>query len=247
MQKRSVNKRAMSVLRTQGSRRTAVRLVTLLSVCSLAFVINGLNARAAQMSAANFDTVFSALGEPASLHYEVTFGGEKAPHTLAVWRDGQTRLRRKTDGALDTYVVRDVKDPTEYRMTVVDYERRITTQIDRTNLIKLGQFSEWFDLSHGLRHPIGAYRLQASRAPDAASMSAPVAACKWYALSQDADSEHRICWSSKDRLPLVIWSSQKGVVWRVTKVTPGPIADALFALNDAGFVRNNANADISDD
>jgi len=33
----------------------------------------------------------------------------------------------------------------------------------------------------------------------------------------------------------------------VTKVTPGPIANALFALNDAGFVRNNANADISDD
>lgn len=231
----------------QLARRGATGLVKLLSVCALVFSTHGWDVRAAQTAASNFDTVFSSKGEPASLHYEVTFAGEQKPHTLEVWRDGQTRLRRKTDGALDTYVVRDAADPVEYRMTVVDYGRRITTQIDRTNLIRLGHFSEWFDLSHGLRHPVGAYQLHISSAPEAVSVPAPLGACKWYALRQNAGGENRICWSSKDKLPLVIWSPQKGVVWRVTKVTPGPIARDLFALNDAGFVRNNANSDISDD
>jgi hypothetical protein len=191
-----------------------------------------------------FETAFSAKGEPASLYYKVTFAGREGPHTLQVWRDGQSRLRRRTDDAVDAYVVRDTSDPHEYQMTVVDYQKRITTRIDRDNLIRLGHFSDWFDLAHGLRHPVGQYRLIESAAP--AGAAAPVAACRWYELQQ-GDDGHRICWSDRDRLPLVIWSQQKGVVWRVTEVERRQIATNTFDLHDTGFVRNDANADIDND
>lgn len=200
---------------------------------------------APQPTGYDFDTIFSAKNEPEGLHYQVIFAGAGGPHTLEVWRDGQARLRRKTDGALDTYVVRNMADLNEYQMTVVDYERHITTLIDRNNLIRLGHFTEWFDLSHGLRHPIGTYRLTASSAPENAPK--PVSACKWYALTQDNQAPHHICWSQQDHLPLIIWSDHAGTVWRVSKITSGPIAANIFAMNDEGFVHNNANADINDD
>lgn len=191
-----------------------------------------------------FDQAFPFEGEPPALHYRVSYVGADGPHTLEVWRDGQSRLRRRTDDALDSYVVRDDQDPGEYQMVVVDYRKRITTRIDRNNLIRLGHFSGWFDLAHGLRHPVGDYRLNASHAPEGAP--APFGACHWYALAQSADT-HRICWSDRDRLPLMIWSEHTGLVWRVTTVDRGPIPHDTFEMHDAGFVRNDANSDMEGD
>lgn len=202
------------------------------------------DALAAKPAISPFEAAFSASDEPAALYYRVTYEGRDGPHSLQVWRDGQSRLRRKTDDTLDTYIVRNPADPGEYQMTVVDYRKRITTRIDRNNLIRLGNFSDWFDLAHGLRHPSGAYELTASEAPAAAPT--PISDCRWYALRQ-RDVTHRICWSVRDRLPLVIWQEQKGIVWRVTEVARKPIAADTFMLHDAGFVRNDANDDIDRD
>lgn len=154
-------------------------------------------------------------------------------------------LRRKTDEVLDTYVVRNSADPLEYQMTVVDYRKRITTRIDRNNLIRLGHFSDWFDLAHGLRHPVGEYRLAPTSAPAGAPI--PASACRWYVLSQ-GNTLNRICWSAREHLPMVIWSDAKAsAVWRVTQVEHRPIGDDVFVLHDTGFVRNDANADIEGD
>lgn len=195
--------------------------------------------------AITFESIFQSGEEPAALFYRATFTGNDGDHTLQVWRDRQVRLRRKTDEAVDTYVMRDAADPLEYQMTVVDYRKRITTRIDRNNLIRLGHFSDWFDLAHGLRHPVGAYRLAPTTAP--VGSPAPASACRWYALTQ-GDDTHRICWSAREHLPMVIWSDRTAsAVWRVASVEHRPIGDDVFALHDAGFVRNDANADIDRD
>ena len=195
--------------------------------------------------AATFASVFDTRGEPAALYYRATFAGKDGPHTVQVWRDGQTRLRRKTDEAIDTYVTRSADDPSAYQMTVVDYRKRITTRIGRDNLIRLGHMSDWFDLAHGLRYPVGAYRLTPAAAP--ADAPAPVSACHWYALTQGSNT-HRICWSAREHLPLLIWSDQAAsAVWQVTQVERRPIGDVDFALHDAGFVRSDANADLDGD
>ena len=195
--------------------------------------------------AMSFESVFQTGGEPPTLYYRAAFAGRDGAHTLQVWRDGQTRLRRKTDEAVDTYVTRSTADPLDYQMTVVDYRRRITTRIARNNLIHLGNFSDWFDLAHGLRHPAGAYRLTPATAP--AGASKPVSACRWYALTQGNDT-HRICWSAREHLPLVIWSDRAAAaVWRVTDVRRQPIGKDVFLRHDADFVHNDANDDIDND
>jgi hypothetical protein len=131
-------------------------------------------------------------------------------------------------------------------MTVVDYRKRIVTRIDRNNLIHIGNFSDWFDLAHGLRHPpVGAYRLTSAAAP--VNAPTPTAACRWYALTQGGDT-HRICWSAREHLPMLIWSDRTAsAVWRITSVEHRLINDDVFVIHDAGFVHNDANDDIDND
>jgi hypothetical protein len=193
-----------------------------------------------------FDNVFKAAGEPAALFYRATFTALDGPHSLQVWRDGQLHLRRKTDESIDTYVIRDRKDLSKYQMIIVDYNKHITTKIDRNNLIHLGNFSDWFDMAHGVRHPkANNYQLTSSNAP--ADSPKPISACQWYALSQGTDTHH-ICWSPKEHLPLIIWSDRTAkAVWQVTDVAHSRITKDIFMLHDKGFVRNDANADIEGD
>ena len=224
------------------SKRARAAALLLAAACA-ALTVTG-TAQAATPLA--FETIFTAQGEPPALHYKASFAGaDGQQHTLQVWRDGQTRLRRSTDDRVDAYVLRAAPDADAYQMTVVDYARRITTRINRDNLLRLGNASDWFDLAHGLRRPAGPYQLSASQRP--AQAPAPIAACRWYALREGA-SAHRICWSESDRLPLVIWSEQKGAaVWRVTEVARQPIAGDVFRPRDEGFVRNDADEDIDKD
>jgi len=224
-----------------SKRRLAGR--ALLAAC--AALAPGLQAAHAAEAALDFERTFAVKEEPAALYYKVAFTGAGGSHTLQVWRDGQLRLRRRTDDAVDTYVLREASNLDEYQMIVVDYGKRTSTQISRNSLVRLGHFSDWFDLAHGLRHPVGPYRLTASQRP--AHAPAPIDKCRWYELRQ-AGSADRICWSERDGLPLVIWSERQGAaLWRVTQVQRQPMADDVFQLHDAGFVRNDANRDIDND
>jgi hypothetical protein len=196
------------------------------------------------IDASTFESTFSAKGEPATLYYKLRFAAGGSMHTMQIWRDGDKRLRRRTDDVLDTYVIRETNDPTEYQMIVVDYAKRITTRIDRNNLVRLGHFSDWFDLAHGLRHPVGQYRIVSSEAPP--KIDPPIGACRWHEIQQ-GDARNRVCWSERERLPLVIWSSTRGVVWRVTDVSRDSLPADTFDVHDKGFVRNDANTDIEND
>ena len=191
----------------------------------------------------SFERVFDDAGEPAWLHYEVRYESGGKTHDLEVWREGQRRLRRRTDATIDTFVQRAERDG-DFSMTVVDNGRRISTRIARANLYRLGNFTDWFDLAHGLKHPLASYRLARIEAPTGAAT--PIAACRWYSLEQSGRVT-TICWSERDRLPLVIQGADPSHRWRVTSLDRAPVAGRVFEVHDAGFVRNDANQDIERD
>ena len=192
----------------------------------------------------DFDRTFSDRQEPRSLHFTATYSTGGGGHRLEVWRSGAAQLRRQTDGVLDTYVIRNPRDA-EYRMVVLDRQRKIATRIDRSNLYRIGNFTDWFDLSHGLRHPKGAYTLVSTSAP--AGAIRPTAPCQWYAL--DTGSQHsETCWSQKYRLPLLIYSGTPAkLVWRLDPPQTGRIDPRIFTIDDTGYVENDANQDIEKD
>jgi hypothetical protein len=191
----------------------------------------------------NFDQVFSAWGEPGALHYRAIFVSKGLEHQLEVWRDGDRRLRRRTDDAIETYAFHKPGDP-EFQMSILDMKKRIHTRIDRTNLYRIGNFTDWFDLAHGLRRPLGEYRIAVAHAPDGAPRA--VNACQWYDLNQERRATH-ICWSAQSHLPLVIQAQDGTVVWRVATLDGQPIPAKTFEIHDEGFIRNDANLDIESD
>lgn len=194
-------------------------------------------------SAMRFEQAFATAGEPAQIHYRVTYEARGGRHDLEVWRAGDRRLKRVTDGAVATYAEHAPAAP-GYRLTVVDFRRRMVTRIDRTSLYRLGSFTDWFDLGHGLRHPMGAYRLTPAAAPRAAPSL--LGACRWYDLAQQGRVT-RICWDPAHRLPLLIVAADGRPVWRVTAIDTTPLATQTFAIRDRGFIHNDANRDLESD
>jgi hypothetical protein len=199
-----------------------------------------LNVQAKERS---FEQIFSDKGEPSALHYRAVFASNGAEHQLEVWRDSDRRVKRRTDDVIEMYAFRKPGDP-EFHMSILDMKKRIHTQIDRTNLIRIGNFTDWFDLAHGLKHPMGAYRVVKARAPEGAPNT--IEACQWYDLNQDKRTTH-ICWSEQDRIPLVIQAQDGEVVWRVTSLDQKPISAKTFDIHDEGFIHNDANQDIERD
>jgi hypothetical protein len=187
-----------------------------------------------------FDQVFSDKGEPRYINYEVTYKKTSGEHHLEVWREGNTRIKRKTDNALELYAIKDKKGP-EFNLTVLDLKKKISTQIQRTNLYRIGNFTDWFDLGHGIKHPVAKYELISISEP--LSKTKPIFSCKWYLLTQ-GQTKTEICWSSTYRLPIVMSSSKGDVFWTVTKANLAKIPSSVFEIHDHDFIKNDANRDI---
>ncbi|MEP6739479.1 MAG: hypothetical protein ABJA61_03820 [Caldimonas sp.] len=191
----------------------------------------------------DFEQAFSARAEPARLHYRASYSLNERWHDVEVWRDSDRRLRRRTDDAIDTYVFRP-RGEVEWQMVVLDLRRRIRTDVDRTNLYRIGHFTDWFGLAHSLSRPVGAYQVAAIARPR--TDARPIASCRWYALTR-GDVGSVICWSKARGLPLLIADAEGRVQWRVRALDTAPLAKDAFAISDAGFVRNDANQDIHAD
>lgn len=190
-----------------------------------------------------FEQVFSDKGEPHSLHYQATFTSKGAKHQMEVWRDGDQRVKRRTDDALETYAFHK-SGSAEFQMSILDLKKKIHTRIDRTNLYRIGNFTDWFDLAHGLKHPKGQYQLTNAKEPERAPKA--VKPCQWNELTQDNHTTH-ICWSVQSRLPLVIQTQEGEIVWQVTALDRMPIPSKTFDIHDEGFIHNDANQDIESD
>jgi hypothetical protein len=179
-----------------------------------------------------------------SLHYTALCQARDGGHRMEAWVDQGMRVKRVSDGKLETHAQRaDAHEP-EYAMTVLDHERRIATRITRTNLFQLGNFTDWFELAHALRVPRGEYELARTTAP--AGVPQAIASCDWYRLAQDGHAV-TLCWSEAAALPLVILAESGREVWRVTQLERGPVPASVFEVHDEGFVRNDANSDLERD
>lgn len=225
----------MRMRKSTVSARLALPLLALVAAPGLA---------APAPRAGTFDTVFAATGEPAFLHAQILYASNGAIHRLELWRDHDRRIKRVTDAALATYATRKAGE-VGYTLKVLDLKRRISTVIDRTNLYRIGQFTDWYDLGHGLRHPKGPYRLVAARTAPA-GMPRIGRACRWYDLIEGARTTH-ICWDDTVKLPLLIAPASGPPVWRVTAVDQRKIPSATFVPDDRGFIKNDANRDIEAD
>jgi len=199
--------------------------------------------QAAQATEPTFEEAFNAKGEPRILHFQAKYFSKGSEHQLEVWRDGDGRLKRSTDKVVETYVFRQ-PGSNEFQMSILDKKKKIHTRVGRTNLYRIGNFTDWFDLAHGLKHPVGAYRIVKTQAPDGAPKA--VEGCQWYDLTQNNRTTH-ICWSDRNRLPVVIQAEKGEVVWKLTSVDMKPIPAKTFEIHDEGFVRNDANEDIEGD
>jgi hypothetical protein len=188
-----------------------------------------------------FDQAFSTGGASA-LHYQAGYHAGGAPHRVEVWRDGDLRVRRRTDDRIEVHASREAGSA-EFEMSILDLERRIHTTVSRSNLYRIGSFTDWLDLAHGLRHPRGAYRLRSIAAPVDAP---PLQPCSWYELAQDGQAS-RICWSARDQVPMLILSAGGDVAWRITALDHQPVTQETLAIRDEGFLRNDANQDIEPD
>lgn len=189
-----------------------------------------------------FERVFSAAGEPAELHYKASYQDVRGRHELEVWRDGTRRLRRRTDGTLDLYVVAE-RDG-DLSVAVLDHVRRMRTDISRSSLYQLGQFSDWFGLAHSFGKPLRPYALRLISPPPTAV--AAVTPCQWYRL--DADPQHAaICWSRTYRLPALIADAGGQVRWRLTSVDRDMPDAKVFDIADKGYIQVDADHDIKAD
>jgi hypothetical protein len=189
-----------------------------------------------------FEQVFRAP-DRGSVHYRGTYVTQAAEHHVEAWRDGATRLKRVTDETVETHLTREAGSA-DFQMTVLDRQRKIATRIARDNLYRIGNFTDWFDLAHALRHPQGEYRLTRAEAPAAAPK--PAGACTWYRLEQGGTASG-ICWSTRAEVPLLVVSAKGETVWRITSLETRRIPPHVFAIDDRGYVRNDANADIERD
>lgn len=190
----------------------------------------------------DFEKTFSAKGEPKQLHYRASYEDARGKHELEVWREGSTRLRRRTDTAMDLYVTQ-LKDG-DLQMTLLDHGRKVRTEVSRGALYQLGQFSDWFPLAHSFGKPPRPYTLTAL--PSAPTQTPPLAACKWYQL--DSEPQHAaICWSEKLRLPTLITDTKGTVRWQLLAADQEPPAPAVFTISSPGYVHVDADRDIKAD
>jgi hypothetical protein len=201
------------------------------------------SSRPAQADGLRFEQAFDAGEGSGALHYQASYSAGGAPHRVEVWRDGDLRVRRRTDDRIEVHATREAGS-VEFAMSVLDLERRIHTSVSRGNLYRIGSFTDWFDLAHGLRHPRGAYTLTGIAAP--AGAPAPLQPCSWFELAQNGQAS-RICWSQQDRVPMLIVSGDGDVAWRITALDHEPLVPGTFAIRDEGFLRNDANQDIEPD
>lgn len=201
-------------------------------------------AAAGATSRTTFDTVFAAAGEPPFLHATVFFAARGATHGMELWRDHERRILRTTDTRLTTLATRTTG--AGYDLVVLDHARRTSTRISRDTLYRIGASTDWFDLGHGLRHPRGAYRLTATAGTVPATLPATPAPCRWFDLAQGPGVTH-VCWDAQNKLPLLIATAAWVPVWRVVSIGRAAVPASRFALNDRGYVRNNADHDVEGD
>jgi len=195
-------------------------------------------------SQGDFDRIFSAKNEPKSVYFLASYVTKTGDHQLEVWRQAD-QLRRKTDTSSDAFVTKK-PGPEDWSMVILDHQKKIASQIDRMSLLKIGSFTDWYDLGHGLTRPFGPHVVMESKSVPKIKVS-PIEPCTWYDLTQKGLTS-QVCWSNRVKLPLlIVGNDHQTITWRIQTLKTDPIRREIFLVNDKGYIRNNASKDIMDD
>ena len=177
-----------------GAKR-GLALVSKLAMVAAATAIHAVSAAPAP----TWDQAFPIEAAPKEVHFVARYvDGGGTRHSLEVWRRGQTFLHRRTDDRFDLFAVSDhPKAETRYRL--IDRRRLIVADVTRTNLYRIGIYSDAFGLAHVLDPPKERYRIEAARAPRGIDAKG----CRWKALvrSQTQPARSLVCWSAAWGLP----------------------------------------------
>jgi hypothetical protein len=191
-----------------------------------------------------WEAAFPTASAPQRVYFRAHYADESGrAHELQVWREGDVRLRRKTDAAIDLYLEKSASGEYVYRL--IDHHRGIVARAERTTLYRIGVFADWAALAHVLNIPRGEY---AVTAPPQSEL--PIRDdCRWNRLEvmTPASSASDICWSAQWGLPLAIRTKGESTfsVDEVRTFEPGP---ETFSVAPEGFLQIDADpdADVSD-
>jgi hypothetical protein len=193
----------------------------------------------------SWERVFSLAGAPALVHAQVHYldsGG--GSHSLELLRQGDRRVVRKTDGALELLAERNARGEVDYALA--DLRRARLIQVNRTSLHRIGVMSDFGSLAALVARPATAHVLTASLRPVEKST---LGTCRWLHVDVTAPAgqpAREICWSDRWKLPLHI-EVARGEQWtRVLEVDSVDARVDVRALraNPAAFTVIHADDDI---
>lgn len=177
-------------------------------------------------------------------------GSDGSSHRLQLWRHGTAFVHRRTDESLDLYLSQ-VGKKGDYAYRLVDHRRRVSTDVRRNQLYRIGVFSDWFGLAHVLDRPKSEFVVRAiAPLPKERQPKEGQTDCSWRILVRGRKAsadESRICWSTEWGLPLAIRIRGPKGEWidrftvdRVETISPAvdgtafpPVPDG-YAYFDAG-------------
>ena len=160
------------------------------------------SAAAGSGSALKWEQAFPVSHPEAAVHFVATYlDAAGASHRLEVWRVGMRYLHRRSDDRLDLYAVPAAGPGAELAYRLVDHERHAVFDVARTNLHRIGVFSNWAAQAHVLERPATRYTLRKVAAPAGVAVSG----CDWRRIEPEgATPASTVCWSSRWGLPLAI-------------------------------------------
>jgi len=227
-----------------------MRPVYLAGVAAMFCAMQAMSLRADDPSSV-WEAAFPIATAPTHVHFHARYlDGRGAPHTLEVWRDGEQRLKRKSDAAIDLYA--EQKAGGEIDFHIVDHLRGIVLRANRAALYRVGHFSGWLGLAHVLDVQHGAYTVAALAAPPEMKSGGR---CHWYRLevTVPARKVSDVCWSATWGLPVEIKAVDANrttatVQFSVDAVEVFQPPDDLFAFQNDKFVIIDARSpdDLSD-
>jgi hypothetical protein len=192
-----------------------------------------------------WENAFPTTSAPERVYFRAHYlDGRGQTHELQVWRDGDRRLRRRTDDAIDLYVDRDKAGELDFR--IVDHRRRVVIRADRTSLHRVGRFTSWIGLAHVLDVPHGTYIV--TTLSDTPGSPSPFDECAWFRLETGVPSPgvNDICWSSKWGLPLAIEtasSTERLTQFSIDEVRAFEADHNAFAVDTSKFIEIDARLD----
>ncbi len=211
----------------------------------------------ASQAALDWEAAFPVESAAKHVYLEAHYlGSDGASHRLQLWRHGTEFLHRRTDGVLDLYLSQ-AGTRGDYAYRLIDHRRRLSLDVKRNQLYRIGVFSDWFGLAHVLDRPKSEFVVRAiaplKNERGARQDRQNRMDCSWRLLvsgDKNMTDHARICWSAQWGAPLAIRTQGPKGEWierfavdRVESIPPSG-DDAALPSVPIGYASFDAGKEI---